>query len=134
MTKIDQLCVITDEIGQDFEHALDVVAEYGVKNIDLRKIWSKNIADFTDDELNQLKEALAKNNVIIGSKKVIKGLKAKDLEMVFIAKNCPQSIKKDLNHYASLSNVKIEEFDGTGKQLGTFCGKPFSIATIGIVK
>lgn len=63
MTKIDQLCVITDEIGQDFEHCLDVAAEYGVKNIDLRKIWSKNIADFTNDELNQLKEALDKRNM-----------------------------------------------------------------------
>jgi len=65
MTKIDQLCVITDEIGQDFEHTLDVVAEYGVKNIDLRKIWSKNIADFTNDELNQLKEALDKRNMAV---------------------------------------------------------------------
>jgi sugar phosphate isomerase/epimerase len=63
MSRLDQLCVITDEISQDFEHALDVALEYGVKNVDLRKIWSKNIVNFTDDELNRLKEALNKRNM-----------------------------------------------------------------------
>jgi len=63
MSKIDQLCVITDEIGQDFEHCLDVAAEYGVKAVDLRKIWKKNIANFTDDELEKLKVALDKRGM-----------------------------------------------------------------------
>jgi sugar phosphate isomerase/epimerase len=63
MSRLDQLCVITDEISQDFEHALDVALEYGVKNIDLRKIWNKNIVNFTDDELNRLKDAVNKRNM-----------------------------------------------------------------------
>ena len=63
MSKKDQLCVITDEISQDFEHALDVALEYGVKTVDLRKIWKKNIADFTDDELSRLKEAVNKRDM-----------------------------------------------------------------------
>lgn len=63
MSKLDQLCVITDEISQDFEHALDVALEYGVKVVDLRKIWNKNIALFTEVELNKLKEALDKRNM-----------------------------------------------------------------------
>ncbi len=80
----------------------------------------------------ELKEALAKKQVTIGSRGVIKKLKTGDLKMVFVANNCPERTKKDINHYASLSNVKIEEYNGTGKQLGTFCGKPFSIAVIAI--
>jgi len=63
MSKLDQLCVITDEISQDFEHALDVALEYGVKNVDLRKIWSKNIVDFSDEELKRLKEAVEKRHM-----------------------------------------------------------------------
>ena len=63
MSKIDQLCVITDEISQDFEHAIDVALEYGVKNVDLRKIWNKNIVSFTDEELSRLKEALDKRSM-----------------------------------------------------------------------
>lgn len=60
MSKIDQLCVITDEISQDFNHALKVASEYGVKTVDLRKIWNKNIVLFNNDELEKLKEILNK--------------------------------------------------------------------------
>lgn len=83
---------------------------------------------------SKLKEAIAENKVVIGSKSIVKHMKTGGFKMVFVAKNCPESIKKDLKHYAQLSDVKIEEFEGTGKQLGTFCGKPFSIATVAIKK
>ncbi|MHA1147414.1 MAG: sugar phosphate isomerase/epimerase family protein [Promethearchaeota archaeon] len=63
MSKIDQLSVITDEISQDFDHALDVATEYGVKTVDIRKVWNKNIALFTDKELNNLQEALDKRGM-----------------------------------------------------------------------
>ena len=66
MSKLDQLSVITDEISQDFEHALDVAKSFGVKTVDLRKIWDKNIVDFTDEELNRLKEALDKREMKVG--------------------------------------------------------------------
>ena len=66
MSKLDQLSVITDEISQDFEHAIDVAKSYGVKTVDLRKIWDKNIVDFTDDELIRLKEALDKREMKVG--------------------------------------------------------------------
>lgn len=82
----------------------------------------------------ELKDALAKKEVVIGSRGIVRKLKTGNLKMVFIANNCPERIKKDINHYASLSNVKIEEYNGTGEQLGTFCGKPFAIAAIAILK
>ena len=63
MSRLDQLCVLTDEISQDFKHALDVIADYGVKSVDLRKIWNKNIALFTNDELEELKSNLQERNL-----------------------------------------------------------------------
>jgi len=66
MSRLEQLSVITDEISQDFEHALKVAAEYCVKCIDVRKIWNKNIALFTNEELELLKETLMKYDMKIG--------------------------------------------------------------------
>ncbi len=66
MSKLDQLSVISDEISQDFERALDIALEYGVKTVDLRTIWKKNIAFFTDDELNKLKDLLDDRKMRIG--------------------------------------------------------------------
>ena len=45
-----------------------------------------------------------------------------------------KELKKDLENYTKISGIKLESFDGTAKQLGTFCGKPFSIASLAIVK
>lgn len=91
-------------------------------------------SDFMEDFLNQLKDALTKDNVIIGSKRTVKYLKADNVKLVILAQNCPESVKKDIKYYAGLSGLKVEEFQGSAKQLGVFCGKPFSIATIAIKK
>ena len=66
MSKLNQLSVITDEISQDFEHALDVALKYGVKTVDLRTIWGKNITFFTNDELKKLKSALDERTMRVG--------------------------------------------------------------------
>lgn len=60
MNATDQLCVITDEISQDFEHALKIASEFKIKAVDLRTIWNKNIALFIDEDLERLEEILKK--------------------------------------------------------------------------
>jgi large subunit ribosomal protein L30e len=82
--------------------------------------------------VQELRTALNNKNVIIGTKRTIKYLKIKNVKLVILANNCSENIKKDIEHYANLSEVKVETFDGTGKQLGIFCGKPFSITALAI--
>jgi len=83
--------------------------------------------------LEDLKSALEENKVILGSKRTIKYLKSGKVKMIVIANNCSDNVKKDLEHYTKLSELKLENFDGTAKQLGIICGKPFSIATLAIL-
>ena len=63
MNYSNQLSVITDEISQDFEHALDVAAEFEITTIDVRNVWNKNIALLSNDELYKMKEALECRNM-----------------------------------------------------------------------
>ena len=79
-----------------------------------------------------LRNAVNEKNIIIGSKQTIKNLKLKKIKLVFVANNCPENLKKDLDYYSKLTGIKVEKFDGTAKQLGVFCGKPFSIAVLAI--
>jgi len=53
-----QLCAITDEISQDFEHALDVLGEYGATAAELRGLWGTNIADLNDEQVARAQAAL----------------------------------------------------------------------------
>lgn len=82
--------------------------------------------------LDELKNALKEKRVIIGSKQTIKNLKLKNVKFVVIANNCPENIKNDIEYYSKLTGIKVEKFDGTAKQLGIFCGKPFSIAALAV--
>jgi sugar phosphate isomerase/epimerase len=53
-----QLAAITDEISQEFEHALDVMLEYGATGAELRGLWGTNIADLSEAQVRQAKAAL----------------------------------------------------------------------------
>lgn len=53
-----QLAAITDEISQDFEHALDVLLEYGATGAELRGLWGTNIADLSDEQALRARNAL----------------------------------------------------------------------------
>lgn len=87
-----------------------------------------------NDFLNELKEALNKKNVVIGSRQAIRLLKTGELKSIIVSQNCPENIKKDINHYAKMRQMDVKKFNGDSKQLGILCGRPFSIATIAIKK
>ncbi|MDE2125858.1 MAG: sugar phosphate isomerase/epimerase [Armatimonadetes bacterium] len=52
------LTAITDEITQDFDHALDVMLEYGCKAAELRGMWGVNIADLSDADARRVAASL----------------------------------------------------------------------------
>ena len=56
-----KLSVITDEITQDFGHALEVAAkEFGVGYVEIRGLWEKNIVNLDEKEVAEVKRLLAK--------------------------------------------------------------------------
>ena len=81
---------------------------------------------------DEIKTAIANNKAIIGTKEVMKALKGGKIKKIIVAKNIPDSTESDLEHYRKVSGIETERFNGTGKQLGIFCGKPFGIAVMAI--
>jgi sugar phosphate isomerase/epimerase len=59
--------VITDEISQDFESALDVMREYGVTTAELRGLWGKNVLELDEGERRRAKEALERRGMSVCS-------------------------------------------------------------------
>lgn len=83
---------------------------------------------------DDIKSAVSGKNAIFGCRQVIKKLKTKELKAVVFSSNCPDALKKEMLKECEMSNTKYEDFSDTGKQLGMFCGKPFSISVIGIME
>ncbi|HVK02306.1 MAG TPA: sugar phosphate isomerase/epimerase [Armatimonadaceae bacterium] len=53
-----RLSVITDEISQDLGHALDVMAEYGIQDAELRNVYDRYIVDADESLLARVESDL----------------------------------------------------------------------------
>lgn len=65
-----ELGVITDEIDQDLDHALDVAVAWGLRWVELRSAWGTNIVDLDEAAVRRVQEAVAARGlrvVAIGS-------------------------------------------------------------------
>ena len=45
-----------------------------------------------------IKEALANNTAVIGTRKALKTIRTGDVASVILATNCPEDVKKDVMH------------------------------------
>ncbi len=76
-----------------------------------------------------IRTSVKSDNAIIGYREAIKFLKSNGkLKEIIIANNIIDSISKDVENNAKVINAKIRIFEGTSKDLGTSCGKPFPVS------
>lgn len=57
-----RLGVITDEISEDFEHALAFCNDHNIRDIELRSIWGKSIVDHDDDDIRRIGDLIWKGD------------------------------------------------------------------------
>lgn len=77
-----------------------------------------------------IQAALKSKNIVIGYRDSIKFIKVNAPKLIVISNNLPQSLRKEIEQNAQVSNMKVEIFNGDSKQLGIFCGKPFPVSTL----
>ena len=58
-----KLAVINDEIGQDFEQACQISGEFGLRWIELRSMWNKNVTELATNEVEDARKILAKHKL-----------------------------------------------------------------------
>jgi large subunit ribosomal protein L30e len=77
-----------------------------------------------------IRVAVDTGDVTLGSEKSIQSLKLGKGQLVVVAKNSPKEILEDVKYYSKLSQIPIHTFNGTSVDLGSVCGKPFTVATL----
>ena len=55
-----KLGIITDEITEDFEQALDFISHYSLHYCELRDLWKKNIMNVSQEDMDRAKELIKK--------------------------------------------------------------------------
>ncbi len=84
--------------------------------------------------IEEIRNALKKNNLVIGSKQTIKMLKQSKIEKVFLTTNCPEQVREDIENYSKINKVELVNLSYPNDELGVFCKKQYSISVVGIPK
>ena len=84
--------------------------------------------------MKEIAENLKAGKLIVGSKSTIKGIRKGTVKKVFLAKNAPELIAEDIEHYCKLTEVEVERLDVECDELGVVCKKPFMISVVGIAR
>lgn len=77
-----------------------------------------------------IRVAVDTGTVTLGSDKSVQTLKLGKGKLVIIAENCPEEIREDVMYYSKLSDIPVYTYDGSSVDLGSVCGKPFTVATL----
>lgn len=74
-----------------------------------------------------LRTATKTGEVQFGASQARKAIETKNGKLIVIASNCPD---KDLKEQKV---IPVLEFPGTNKELGSACGKPFSVSVLTVI-
>ncbi len=77
-----------------------------------------------------IQAGIKSKNVVIGYNESIQYMRMKTPKIIIITNNLPLSMKREAEHNAKVGKTKLEIFEGTSRELGVVCGKPFPVTTI----
>merc|ERR1712079_554757 len=69
---------------------------------------------------------------LLGYKQTLKSLRQGKAKLVIIANNTPPLRKSEIEYYAMLAKTGVHHYSGNNNELGTACGKYFSVCTLSI--
>ncbi len=84
--------------------------------------------------VTSIKKELKTRKIVIGTKLVIKNLRLNKLEKIYIASNCSESSKKEMEYYSGLLNIPVITLKQPSGDLGVICKKQYSISMLGVLK
>ena len=86
-----------------------------------------------DAGTKEIKQILKSDNVVLGTKETLQFLKEGKLSQVLVSNNCPESVKKDIEYYAKLGEVKVLAVKYPNDELGILCKKPYAVSVLGVL-
>ncbi len=85
---------------------------------------------------NELKKLLKADKLVLGNKVTLKKLRQSEtpLSQIYIARNCPAEMKDEVEHYAELAGVPVEETNLSNEEIGVLCKKAYFVSVVGVLQ
>jgi large subunit ribosomal protein L30e len=87
-----------------------------------------------DKNIEDIKKIIKKGNFIIGSDAGLKNLKLGKTEKVYLASNCSEETKKEVERLARIGKADVILLGIPNDDFGVLCKKPFSISMLSVMK
>jgi large subunit ribosomal protein L30e len=78
--------------------------------------------------------AIKTGKSVIGTDNLKKQLFSGDVKLVILASNCPEDIKNSINSLIKSKGIESYTYPYTSWDLGAAAGKPFMVASLGIIE
>lgn len=76
----------------------------------------------------EIQEAIKSGKAVTGYRRSVRYLKFNHPKLIVMAKNMEEKMRKGIEE--NTSDSKVEIFEGTSRELGIMCGKPFPISIV----
>lgn len=80
--------------------------------------------------IDNIKTLLKTKKAVIGTERTMRLLKTGKLKKIYLTSNCPEEVKGDIDHFAKLGKVDIEQLTIPNDELGVICKRPFVISVL----
>ena len=80
--------------------------------------------------VEEIQAAVKSGKAVIGYKESLRFIKLNAPKLIVVARNMTESDRKELERNASVGGTRLEVFEGSSKELGIICGKPFPVTTV----
>lgn len=84
------------------------------------------------DVNKQIQIAVKTGKVTLGVKEALDAARFAKAKLLILASNCPDQDKTDIIQYAKQSSLHVYNYQGTSLDLGSACGKPFTVTALTI--
>lgn len=77
-----------------------------------------------------LRSSIRTGKVVLGSNRTVEAGLNGQAKLIIYAEDCPQGVRAQLESI----DLPIYGYQGMGKDLGSACGKPFSVAALAVIE
>ena len=92
------------------------------------------IVIFMGDLVKDIRLAVDTGKVVLGVNEVSKAVSTDKAKLVIIAAKGKKDVVADLSHNCSVANIKLIKFKEGSLELGTVCGKPYSVNAVAVME
>ncbi len=77
-----------------------------------------------------LRSSIRTGKVVLGSNRTVEAGLNGQAKLIIYAEDCPQEVRTQLESV----DLPLYGYQGMGKDLGSACGKPFSVAALAVIE